>query len=138
MHHDDCCRRTFSADQIHDAGCRALRQRLHRLRDTRELELADMQAWRQQGRDTLADGAATRIADIDAELACLARDLDALLQAGAVLAQTVQDLADDTREKAPGAWETDAEADALEEEVAAWERAYRRVDGAPTKPEPNE
>ena len=55
--------------------------------------------------------------------------LDALLTAGAGLAQTVRDLADDTRASAPDDPETEAAAAVLEEEWAAWEAAYAAVEG---------
>jgi uncharacterized protein related to proFAR isomerase len=57
------------------------------------------------------------------------QDLDALLQAGAALAQTVSDLAGDTLDAGRGDPEDEAAAAALRAEWEAWEAAYARVEG---------
>lgn len=58
----------------------------------------------------------------------LAKAIDAALQAGAALAQTVLDSAEELRESDPFDPDTVAGADALKQEVDAWEQAARDLD----------
>jgi hypothetical protein len=58
-----------------------------------------------------------------------AEALDALLQAGSALAQTVRDVVDDTRDSAPLDPMAETAAAALEAEWEAWEAAYARTEG---------
>jgi hypothetical protein len=128
---------------------RALRARLDTLHMRLEVERNARDRFLRNGDDTLHAGAVTRIDDIEHEIATIGRELDALasmfgdtedadrptftaidlgidnlLVAGAALAQTVQDLADDTLDSANDDPETVTAATALHTIVNEWEAAY--------------